>query len=65
MWQGMKKWQKGLAVFLFLSIVSVAIVLLASGKMERIKYYAFVALIEQGQVASVLKIGRASCRERV
>ena len=54
MWQGMKKWQKGLAVFLFLSIVSVAIVLLASGKMERIKYYAFVALIEQGQVASVL-----------
>ena len=54
MWQGMKKWQKGLAVFLFLSIVSIAIVFLSSGKSEQIRYSAFVALIEQGQVASVL-----------
>ena len=54
MWQSMKKWQKGLAVFLFLSVVSAAIMFLSSGKIERIKYSAFVSLIEQGQVASIL-----------
>lgn len=54
MWQNIKKWQKGLAVLLFLSLVSLAFVYLTSAKIERIKYSAFVSLVEQGQVESIL-----------